>query len=649
MSGLTDAQEVKVITSVSPANDGIVVKWYGKHIITKSGVNIYRKEEGSGDWIKINNALISKKKTLPASLLTKDSTILALKTFLEQAPYEKYDGFVLLILMVKSVQYPELSDFLGIRYVDKTAVKGKTYRYKISDTNGKDLGMSEPITFSSYKRMKAPQNFLLKVKKYRPSLTWSPDEQTFMGYFVYRTNDVSKPPQLLTHEPVIATKNSKGKYPDYFFYDDSLKPGQVFYYRITGIDYFGNESEPTTYLKAVIKDVTPPKAPVSFKGKASGKIVNLFWSAKKDDADFAGFNIYRSVSKDTGFKKVNKTLIDKGQLLYMDTVNNAGLYYYKVSSVDTAGNEAFSYVIPVKVFDVFPPASPSGVTVMADTGKMIIRWRKNQEKDLAGYFIYRTINTGMSKQSFLLLNKEPVKDTIYTDILPKEAKNKFFYKVVAVDTAGNRSEMSSFAAAVMPDVVPPDQPVIKQVTPKDNAAVIEWLPNTDRDLKGYNIYRLEQKDTVFVTKKLNTKIIKKDITRYTDIFVKAGNKYSYYLVAIDTSGNTSVKSEKVSVVIPGGGTKGKITGVKIKYSKAKKTAKISWQVKSSDKIKGFAVFRKSADNEPLKPVTGLITTNEYSDKKLKEGKEYYYQIRAYTVSGNVIKSKLEKLTVKPKK
>src|SRR5690606_19237776 len=106
------------------------------------------------------------------------------------------------------------------------------------------------------------------------------------------------------------------------------------------------------------------------------------------------------------------------------------------------------------------------------------------------YRIYRTINKN-DKNKFNLLNAAPIKVNSFTDKLPKNAKNKFLYFIVAVDSSYNKSEASEAVSVQMPDIIPPVKPLLKSLTNIENSIIAEWIPNKDNDLMGYDLYRSE--------------------------------------------------------------------------------------------------------------------------------------------------------------
>jgi fibronectin type 3 domain-containing protein len=91
--------------------------------------------------------------------------------------------------------------------------------------------------------------------------------------------------------------------------------------------------------------------------------------------------------------------------------------------------------------------------------KATITWQPNIESDLAGYNVYRQVETGAFVKITALLI--PKGTTVYVDsVLP--TGTTYTYNVTAVDISGNESLHSGNVSKVN-DVVPPAAPVILDV------------------------------------------------------------------------------------------------------------------------------------------------------------------------------------------
>lgn len=89
--------------------------------------------------------------------------------------------------------------------------------------------------------------------------------------------------------------------------------------------------------------------------------------------------------------------------------------------------------------DTFAPAAPQNLSSVSSQGTISLIWDANGEADLAGYLVLRGEAPGETLQA---LTAAPIPETTYRD--PTVASGvAYVYAVVAVDSAGNRSEPSN--------------------------------------------------------------------------------------------------------------------------------------------------------------------------------------------------------------
>ncbi len=99
------------------------------------------------------------------------------------------------------------------------------------------------------------------------------------------------------------------------------------------------------------------------------------------------------------------------------------------------------------------------------------------------------------------------------------------------------------------DTYPPAAPTQLSVGPAPGRLSVFWLANSEPDLAGYLVYRstdpnLPKDKWTKLTPTLSTK------TTFTDENVETGKTYYYYVVAVDTAGNPSPRSEVASETVP---------------------------------------------------------------------------------------------------
>ncbi len=204
--------------------------------------------------------------------------------------------------------------------------------------------------------------------------------------------------------------------------------------------------------------------------------VELSWSTPSQTTSgtpitsLGPFHIYRSQPAATGKpgeKEEWQLVGEPASSPWTDTrVEYGQLYRYEVRAVaqygaDTLESDA-SAVISITPQDVFPPKSPEGliaVPVLAAYGGPAIElsWQPNAESDLAGYNIYRgELPKLRDGAGYRKLNATLILGPAYRDDTVEVGKN-YFYRVTAVDRAGNESNPSAEISASVPaETQPPE-------------------------------------------------------------------------------------------------------------------------------------------------------------------------------------------------
>lgn len=125
----------------------------------------------------------------------------------------------------------------------------------------------------------------------------------------------------------------------------NLSPEKLYYFRI--VSSRQNQPAETSVTKtfstiSVLQDNNPPTTPNGVDtalNSEPGKAV-VFWSPVYD-SDLKGYKIYRSEYKNGSYQSLENRIIPKGQERYTDsTVIPGKKYYYRVTSIDQAGNES---------------------------------------------------------------------------------------------------------------------------------------------------------------------------------------------------------------------------------------------------------------------------------------------------------------------
>lgn len=194
--------------------------------------------------------------------------------------------------------------------------------------------------------------------------------------------------------------------------------------------------------------------------EVSEDVVTISWQPPAANIDgstpvnLLGYNIYRmSDTDDELVQPINDSLISGTK--YQDRNFKAGeTYHYVVRSVSlgTGGAQVESLnsnAISVSPRDIFPPSAPASITVAAAPGRLSIFFPANPEADIAGYNIYRSIDSDLPKNQWSKLNAELLTRTTFQDE-KVESGRRYYYYLTAVDKSGNTSPLSEVVSETVP-------------------------------------------------------------------------------------------------------------------------------------------------------------------------------------------------------
>jgi len=631
------------------AKQTIFIKWFIKEVICNNGVNIYRKKLGENKWTKINNKPYKFGTPILKKHYEQDLTLNEFVKLINETTEKDLKGIILLNILLKGIQSDIYSKYLGILYEDNSVVLGETYSYKVMKINGNNeelIGISPNIKVGDYIAEIAPQKIEITAGKHRANIVWKPELERYYAVSIYRSSSINSKEQLLNELPIMLSykieKDGSKSLPEPYFINDSLQNDVTYYYRIVGENFFGRKTETSDTVAVIIKDLIPPLPPYNLHPMQDNLKTTLIWDITESE-DLFGFNVFRSKT-DSIYSKINSTILLPTDTMFVDSVDRSGNYFYYVIATDKEGNEARSTKLMVTIPDIIPPIKIEGLEAKADTGKIHLKWIKNKDEDLLGYIIYRRI-AGKKEKEFAPLIADPVKEAKFTDKLPKIAKNYFEYSVAAIDSSYNISELSNIVSAQMPDILAPHKPHFKKTSITEEGIIIEWIPNMEPDLMGYNIFRKEKSEAKEYIK-LNKDLLSPATYQFTDKETKNGLVYYYILTAIDSTKNISSPSVPFLGAIkePEQTDSSSIKKVSITYNSKKKAIRIKWKVSEEDEYKGCVIYRKEAE-KPFKSITGLIKKHEFFDENIKVGETYFYQIRIYENNGKVYKSEIIEIKI----
>ncbi|HVN78954.1 MAG TPA: hypothetical protein VMW38_08150 [Terriglobia bacterium] len=198
---------------------------------------------------------------------------------------------------------------------------------------------------------------------------------------------------------------------------------------------------------------------------------------------------------------------------------------------------------------VLVPEPPSNLSPSYSEGFIELNWeppvQRIDHSAVSGIVRFNVYRSDTATQPvFDLLTKTPISETTYRDSTAVLDKT-YLYRVRSAIAQGEgfvESSDSTTLRALNTDVYPPKSPL--EITGFSNGEYVSlvWVPNSEPDLAGYDIYRSPDGKTY---EKLTDQL--EGASSFIDRKVEIGKLYYYRVRAVDTHKNQSEFSEAISV------------------------------------------------------------------------------------------------------
>jgi fibronectin type 3 domain-containing protein len=216
---------------------------------------------------------------------------------------------------------------------------------------------------------------------------------------------------------------------------EDQEPGKVYVYQIISINRRGHLGAPSNPVW-VYWD-TPLNPPEWVKAEPGDKRVDLSWEPVEGAS---GYNVYRRGEGES----FSSSPLNRGPLLethFTDlSVENEKRYIYSVRTlrrvIKTDVEGRGSQEVAATPTDMIPPGAPLGLVAIPLRNGVELNWRKNQEADLLGYYVYRK---KPGERDFVRLTDHPLTKETYLDT-EVELGQDYEYAVTAVDNSARKNE-----------------------------------------------------------------------------------------------------------------------------------------------------------------------------------------------------------------
>lgn len=329
--------------------------------------------------------------------------------------------------------------------------------------------------------------------------------------------------------------------------------------------------------------------------KNNGNSLTLTWESQ-DTA--TKYEIYRSTSKTSNFKKISETTepeYEDKSLTYGTT------YYYKVRACDSEKCTTYSNLVSGKI----APDKVEGLNALTiGTNQVKLGWTKFD--DMTGYEIYRS--TKINGRYTLVVRTKNVDNYNNTRL---SANTNYYYKIRTFKLFGRTRVYGAYSDVITVRTAP--------VAPKISASVTDYnqITLTVNSVKGasrYEIYRSSAKNGEY------TKIGELEAAeKYTDNELTSGQAYYYKVRACNAScGNYSSVVNKIPVP--------KTPSITVTANENKRAVIKITEVNGAD---GYEIYRSLYRTRRYASI-GTTEELEYIDE-IKLNTRYYYKVRAYKI------------------
>lgn len=443
-------------------------------------------------------------------------------------------------------RYAIVAEAMALRYVDKKAKTENSVIYRVCLFVDSLLVAQTTTVFDGFTDLnKRPviKNGLEEESKI--VLTWDREihEKNYTSYWIEHSIDNRLYERLHSLPYVHAedvTQSLGSADISWILAVENYKPR---YYRIIGVDPFGDDSEPSEALLLMGRDRTAPPVPDNVRAYMQSETsMTIQWSQDTIVGDLKGYYIMYAKERDGIYILLSDTLpVETNQFIdYFP--NYFGQNYYLVCAIDTADNVACSFPTYGFIQDTVPPSKPIGLKGVIDSsGVVTLHWPLGLERDIMGYNVYFS---NRYDGVFSIITNEPIRDTIFKDTINLNSLSKeLFYRISAVDVRSNTSDFSDMVLVMRPDTIPPGAAVFTTHKVLENGIYLQWVPSGHRDVISHRLYR-KKGDAQF---EMLTEFKDSNKREYLDTLVDGSTIYIYRILAVDDAGLISKSVEDIRV------------------------------------------------------------------------------------------------------
>lgn len=520
----------------------------------------------------------------------------------------------------------------GLGYTDRTVKAETTYRYVISV--GSIRGAQ---TVDSDVRIKRPppQEATGDFQQFYVDLSWNraKTDRSYTSYDVRRSADGGKTYTTVNTLPLVQILNDQN-YDTLQYYRDTLPDLETTYhYQIIGTTPFGRHGPPSDpVIGRAMPDARELMPRITEMTLDVEENYRISWEVpRRSNRQAVEYEVFSSRTGYTGYES-RSGRIPATETYWIEQYPVDG-HFYRIHAYDAEGYTYVSNPRLMLVDDTDPPTPPPGIEGKMDSlGVVTLSWKPSTEDDVKGY---RVTFSNRPDGYFAQLTSKETTALLYQDQVTMDTRAEdVYYRVFAVDYAGNYSEESEPVKVSRPDLKPPTPPVFREIGSDENAVLLPTALSSSDDVV-YHLFQRNTPDTPDWTT-LDTLRSTASTYRFRDTEGKAGQTYRYRVVAVDDAGLQSM-TDPINAARTDTGLRGTIENFRVRVLTTSPTPAVSWSYPPAGDLEGFQLYRSEngADLQAYRllnaTTSGMRLSNgtfTYLDRETTPGTRYTYKLLA---------------------
>ncbi len=566
--------------------------------------------------------------------------------------------------MVIAERRCDIATAMGLRYVDKNVKPGVMYGYYLTPNMSPDILKVRPGLIYVENKPYVPKPCTLELSDSIAAvdgilLSW-PYTDDYSSFDIERRKEGQKEWVVLNDKPYMSMTMDlfEDENPPSLFADTGVEPG-AYIYRLRGYDSFGDKSAPGPEHKVIMPDLLPPTPPriklITINRGDSTITARIDWTKTEIEPDLIGYipfyqygalenvdaleyqaTVNTADSALLGGRWVplvkDRVLAPRDSFVVVDVRGlNTGMV--TIAAVDSAMNMTYAMPQPMRIDDLEPPLPPTNLRgLVSAEGVVTIGWTPSISRDAYYYEVFTANDT---THTFVLVpNQQMYQDTLFNDTVSLEVNQPYkYYKVRAIDWAGNNSEFSELLRVTRPNFNAPSECFIDTSWVTKDSIYMRWVISPEKDLDKVRVFRRLSNESqwtmirTYYHDQVNGKPTLEVIDRPTP---NQTIRYYYAIEAINMTGVSTGLSMQVCYLFQGQ----RVFDVPLKLDASWREDKgyviLAWDVPKELPIVApyhFVLSRQLEGEKFFRPYRSIKSDkSSYEDRRIKPGESTVYRL-----------------------